>query len=79
MEKNDYKINNNCSIFKIDLSGCRPNLNIREPKYIHSLTGNVGTFVEKRNGYHGEIMIIKLENGREYFAPTNEFVKVNLQ
>lgn len=42
----------------------------------HVGTGNIGTLVEKRNGYYGEVTIIALSDGRQYFAPSNEFQKV---
>lgn len=42
----------------------------------HKLTGHTGVFVEKKNGYYGVVTIIKLQNGREYFAPSHEFEKI---
>lgn len=75
MKINDKK--NNFSSISALLKDCG-NIETRrvrstENKYIHSLTGNIGNFVEKRNGYYGEILIIRLDDGREYFAPTHEF------
>lgn len=43
-------------------------------KHVH--TGNIGTFVETRNGYYGEVTIILLSDGRQYFAPSHEFKEV---
>ena len=42
-------------------------------RYEHVLTGLVGTFVKFYRNRYGEGIIIKLDNGREYFAPVNEF------
>lgn len=42
----------------------------------HMLTGNIGTFVKNVHGYYGEMTIIKLKDGREYYAPSYEFKKI---
>lgn len=42
-------------------------------RYVHILTGKVGTFVKEFRNPYGRAMIIKLDNGREWYAPYNEF------
>lgn len=45
-------------------------------KYVHILTGLVGTFVKEFKNYYGQAMIIQLDDGREYYAPKKEFKKL---
>ena len=42
-------------------------------KWMHLPTGNIGILVREFRNRFGDAMIIKLEDGREYFAPKNEF------
>lgn len=44
--------------------------------YVHILTGLVGVFVKEFRNYYGEAMMIRLENGREYYAPKHEFRQI---
>jgi len=44
-------------------------------RYRHK-TGIEGIFVRFYKGRFGEGMVIKLDNGGEYFAPVNEFVLI---
>ena len=44
-------------------------------RYYHPCVGS-GDFVREYNGRYGLGMIIKLDNGREWFAPINEFTRV---
>lgn len=48
----------------------------REILLHHKISGNTGCFIEVKKGYHGEITIIKLQNGREYYAPSSEFERI---
>lgn len=41
-------------------------------RYYHPLVG-CGEFVREYVGYYGPGIIIRLDNGREWFAPKNEF------
>ena len=42
-------------------------------RYVHVLSGKVGTFVKEFRNQYGDAIIIKLDNGREYYAPKHEF------
>jgi hypothetical protein len=44
-------------------------------KYYHPSVGE-GEFVNQYIGKHGRGLIIRLPNGREWFAPAHEFTKV---
>ena len=44
-------------------------------RYYHPCVG-YGDFVREYNGCYGLGLIIRLENGREWFAPINEFTRV---
>jgi len=44
-------------------------------RYYHPCVG-YGDFVREYNGLYGLGLIIKLDNGREWFAPINEFTRV---
>lgn len=44
-------------------------------RYKH-ITGIEGEFVRFYKGRFGDGMVIKLDNGKEYFAPINEFTLV---
>lgn len=44
-------------------------------RYYHPLVG-YGDFVKEYNGRYGVGLIIRLDNGREWFAPINEFTRV---
>ncbi|MGZ9675683.1 hypothetical protein [Flavobacterium sp. GNP001] len=46
-------------------------------KYVHVLTGKVGTFVKEFNNYYGRSIMIRLDNGREYYAPAHEFKQLH--
>lgn len=41
-------------------------------KYKH-ISGVIGTFVKFYRNKFGEGIVIKLDNGKEFFAPLNEF------
>jgi hypothetical protein len=41
-------------------------------RYYHPLVGT-GDFIREYHGIYGKGLIIRLDNGREYFAPINEF------
>lgn len=43
-----------------------------ETKLIH-LSGISGVLVKEFSNYYGEAIMIKLDNGREYYAPKGEF------
>jgi len=41
---------------------------------IHSISGNVGTFVKENvPSFGSKVIIIQLKDGRQYFAPSHEF------
>lgn len=42
-------------------------------KVLRHKDGEKGVFKETKNGYHGEITIIKTFSGREFYAPSDEF------
>lgn len=42
-------------------------------KYVHILTGKVGTFVKEFQNPYGRAIMIRLDNGREWYAPAHEF------
>ena len=42
----------------------------------HNPTGNTGAFVREFENRYGRTTVIKLEDGKEYFAPSNEFTPV---
>lgn len=44
-------------------------------RYYHPCVG-VGLFVKEYIGIYGSGLVIKLENGREWFAPINEFTLI---
>ena len=44
-------------------------------RYYHPCVG-YGDFVREYNGPYGLGLIIRLDNGREWFAPINEFTRV---
>ena len=44
-------------------------------RYYHPCVG-YGDFVREYNGRYGLGLIIRLSNGREWFAPINEFTRV---
>lgn len=44
-------------------------------RYKH-ITGIEGVFVKFYRNRFGEGMLIKLDNGREYFAPVDEFILI---
>ena len=44
-------------------------------RYYHPCVG-VGLFVKEYIGRYGKGLVIKLENGREWFAPINEFTLI---
>ncbi len=44
-------------------------------RYFHPAVG-CGDFIKKYNGKYGMGMIIRLDNGREWFAPISEFTPV---
>lgn len=45
-------------------------------KYVHILTGITGTFVKEFRNYYGDAIMIRLSNGREYYAPKHEFKEI---
>lgn len=45
-------------------------------KYIHILSGKPGKFVKEFRNYYGDAIMIRLDNGREYYAPKHEFKKL---
>ena len=46
-------------------------------KYVHILTGKVGTLVKEFHNCYGDAIMIRLENGREYYAPKHEFKQLH--
>lgn len=44
-------------------------------RYYHPCVG-YGDFIKEYNGRYGKGLIIRLDNGREWFAPINEFTRV---
>ena len=42
-------------------------------KMFHALTGVTGFFVKEFKGYYGLSIMIRLDDGREYYAPKREF------
>lgn len=44
-------------------------------RYYHPCVG-VGLFVKEYIGTYGRGLVIKLKNGREWFAPINEFTLI---
>jgi hypothetical protein len=45
-------------------------------KYVHGLTGKTGTFVKEFNNPYGRAIMIRLDNGREWYAPAHEFEQI---
>lgn len=56
-------------------NGCKKNK--EETKYIHILTGKVGTFVKEFKNYYGDAFMIRLDDGSEYYAPKKEFKQLH--
>lgn len=50
---------------------------IKTYKLVHILTGKVGVFVKQFRNYYGEAIMIRLDNGREYYAPKHEFKEIH--
>lgn len=44
----------------------------------HLPTNQIGVFVERKETFQGEKTIIRLPDGRRYFAPSAEFEKIGL-
>jgi len=44
-------------------------------RYYHPSVG-VGDYVKEYSGIYGKGLIIRLSNGREWFAPINEFTRI---
>lgn len=49
------------------------NMELLDAKLIHVLTGNIGVCVKEFRNYYGDAILIKLDDGREYYAPKREF------
>ena len=71
------------ALFKADAQKCKSVLDfltldkrIGKRKLVHPISGNIGTFVKEFQNHFGDAIMIKLANGREYFAPKREFIEI---
>lgn len=48
-------------------------MDLSKTELIHVPTGNTGIFIKEFHNYYGCAVLIKLNNGREYYAPKHEF------
>ena len=46
-------------------------------RLVHIYTGKVGDFVKEFRNYYGDAIIIRLDNGREWYAPKREFKQLH--
>lgn len=70
--------------FEVDAEKCKAVLNFlklynkrgSDKIMFHSISGNTGTFIKEFENRFGTAILIKLANGREYFAPKAEFKEI---